>query len=192
ELEVLKHRMAGKADFAGDLEPLVARVDAGKGDPRLHDVLVDAVETPEEIEMPPRAAEFAVGDRLQTDLLLAPDDPLDLAVLDRLEFGRRDVALGALLARLLQRRGAQQAADVIGAERRLGALSHDCFLLSIGMPAKAASKRRPHDMRKTGAAGSPLSRGRQPLFAPDFLGDVHDHLELGPLLVLGEDIALLG
>ena len=38
-----------------------------------------AVEPPEEIQMPPRAAELAVGDGLQPDLLLLLDDALDLA-----------------------------------------------------------------------------------------------------------------
>ena len=131
--------MAGKADLAGDLDALVARRDAGEGDALVHHVLLDAVETPEEIEMPPGAAEFAVGDRLQADLFLLLDDALDLAVLDRLQRGSVDFAFGALLARLLQRGRTQQAADMIGAEGRLGALSHSLsrFLLSAVMPAKA-------------------------------------------------------
>ena len=58
---------------------------AGEGDAAVHDVLLGAVEAPEEIEMPPRAAELAVGDRLQADVLLLLDDALDLAVLDRLQ-----------------------------------------------------------------------------------------------------------
>ena len=89
ELEMLEHRMAGEAELAGDLEALVARVDAGKGDAGIHHVLVDAVEAPEEIEMPPGAAEFAVGDRLQAGLFLLLDDALDLAVFDAAQLGRR-------------------------------------------------------------------------------------------------------
>ena len=119
--------MAGKAELAGDLDALVAGGDAGERDAGVHDVLLDAVEAPEEIEMPPGAAELAVGDRLQADLLLLLDDALDLAVLDRLERGGVDLALGALRARLLQRGRTQQAADMVGAERRLGALH--CFSL---------------------------------------------------------------
>ncbi len=91
-----------------------------KATPVSHHVLLDAVEPPEEIEMPPGTAEFAVGDRLQADLFLFLDDLLDLAVLDRLEGGGVDLAFGALLARFFQRRRAQQAADMIGAERRFG------------------------------------------------------------------------
>ena len=81
---------------------------------------LDAVEHAVEIEMPPRAAEFAVGRALQPDLFLLLDDLLDLAVLDLLELRRVDLALLALGARFLERRGAQEAADDVGAERRLG------------------------------------------------------------------------
>ncbi len=73
--------------------------------------------------MPPGAAEFAVGDRLQTDLFLFLDDALDLAVFDRFERGGVDFALGALLARFFQRGRTQQTADMVGAKRRLGALA---------------------------------------------------------------------
>jgi hypothetical protein len=41
---------------------------------------LDAVEPPEKVEVPPGAAELAVGDRLQADLLLLLDDRADLAV----------------------------------------------------------------------------------------------------------------
>src|SRR5579872_1817076 len=72
--------------------------------------------------MPPRAAELAVGHGLQADVLLLADDALDLAVLDRGEIGRGNLIPGAPRPRLLEGRGAQQAPDVVGAERRLGAL----------------------------------------------------------------------
>ena len=121
---MLEHRVAGEAELAGHFQALVAGGNAGEGDAGLHDVLLDAVEAPEEIEMPPGAAELAVGDRLQADLFLFLDDALDLAVFDRLERGGVDFALGALLARFFQRGRTQQAADMVGAERRLGALRH--------------------------------------------------------------------
>ena len=79
--------------------------------------------------MPPRAAEFAVGRELQPDLLLLLDDLLDLAVLDLLQLGGRDRALLALGARVLECRGAQKAADMIGAEWRLGPLHRRISLL---------------------------------------------------------------
>ena len=85
-------------------------------------VELDAVEHAEEIEVPPGAAELAVGRELEADLLLLLDDLLDLTVLDGLELGRRDRALLALGARLLQRGGTQEAADMVGAKRRFGSL----------------------------------------------------------------------
>src|SRR5262249_940548 len=124
ELEMLDHGMAGEADLAGDLDAVVARGHAGKGDTGLHCIAFDAVEAPEKIEMPPRAAEFAVGDRLQPDAFLFFDGVLDLAVLNRFELIGADFAFGAPLARRLDRRRPQQAADMIGAKRRLGALGH--------------------------------------------------------------------
>jgi hypothetical protein len=48
----------------------------------VHDVLFGAVKAPEEIEMPPGAAELAVGDGVKSDFLLLPDDVVDLAVFD--------------------------------------------------------------------------------------------------------------
>ena len=83
---------------------------------------LDTVEHAEEIEMPPGPAELAVGGELEADLFLLPDDLLDLAVLDLLELGRVDRALLALRARVLDRRGAQDAADMIGAKWRLCSL----------------------------------------------------------------------
>ena len=62
--------MAGISDLAGHLDALGARLARREGNARVHHVPLDAVEAPEEIEMPPGAAEFAVGDRLQADLLL--------------------------------------------------------------------------------------------------------------------------
>ena len=83
--------------------------------------LVDfhAVKQAVKVEMPPRAAEFAVGRKLQTDLFLLFDDLLDLAIFDLGELRSADLAFFPLRARFLQWRGAQDAADNIGAKRRL-------------------------------------------------------------------------
>src|SRR5262249_23622857 len=78
----------------------------------------------QEIEVPPRAAELTVGDRLQADLFLLLDDALDLAILDRLERSGVDLSLGMLFARLLERGWPQQTADMVGAERRACSLAH--------------------------------------------------------------------
>src|SRR5262249_30055719 len=113
ELEMLDHRMVGEADLVDDAGALRPRLHALERDALLHDVTFGAVESPEKIEVPPGAAKLAVGDRLQPDLLLLLDHPLDLAILDRLELGSADLAFRPLLARFLERRGTQQAADVV-------------------------------------------------------------------------------
>ncbi len=121
KLEMFDHRMAGEIDLAGDLERLGLGLDAMEFDRRRADPL-DALQAPEKIEMPPRAAEFAVGRELQAHLGLFLDDFLDLTVFDIFQRGGRNLAFGEFRARLFQRRGAQQAADHVGAEGRRGAL----------------------------------------------------------------------
>ncbi len=144
KLEMLDHRMRpGHAELAGHLHALVARVDRGELDAGVHHMLFGAVEAPEEIEMPPGAAEFAVGDRLQADLFLLLDDALDLAVLDLLQLRGRDLALGLLRARLMDRLRTQQAADMIGAEGWSRVFAHCSSALSVLplVPAKAGTQR---------------------------------------------------
>ena len=87
-------RMVGEADLAvtRTLSALVST--PAKLDPFAGLIDLDAVEPLEEIEMPPGAAEFAVGGELEADLLLLLDDFLDLAVFDRLERGGVDLASG--------------------------------------------------------------------------------------------------
>ncbi len=88
------------------------------------DVRLDAAELLEEVDVEIGAAEFAVGDRLQAGVLLHLHDLGDRAILDRAQLRRRDLAARLLLARLEQVFRAQEAADVIGAERRCLALAH--------------------------------------------------------------------
>src|SRR5262249_4106131 len=83
---------------------------------------LDAVERGEEIGLPRGAAILAVGDRPEPGRLLLADERDDLAVLDGAQRPGVDLAALALLTRLVQRRRAQEAADVIGAERGRGAL----------------------------------------------------------------------
>ncbi len=77
--------------------------------------------------MPPRAAEFTVGGELEADAFLLLDDGLDLAVFDRFEVGGLDRSFREFGARLFQRGGTQQAADMIGAKWRCRTL-HDYLL----------------------------------------------------------------
>jgi hypothetical protein len=83
-------------------------------------VLFGAVEAPEEIEMPPGTAELAVGDGVKADVLLLLDDALDFAVFDFLQLCGVDLAFGVLRPRIMNGLGTEQAADMVGAERRLG------------------------------------------------------------------------
>src|SRR6516162_9988984 len=166
EFEMLDHRMAGKSELAGDAHPLVAGGDAGKCNAGIHDVAFDAVETPEKIEVPPGATELAVGDGLQPHLLLLLDHAVDLAVLERLELRRADLALRALLARRLQRRRLQEAAHVIGAEWGFASLHDWTYIAVIIAPLWSAS-------------------------SPHLIRHLHDPPQLRPLLVLGQDIAFL-
>src|SRR5580692_11183447 len=74
--------------------------------------------------MPPRTTEFAVGDRMQADVLLLLDDLFDSAVFGRLEIGVADLVFGVAFASFFQLGGTQQAADMVGAERRLSTLHY--------------------------------------------------------------------
>src|SRR5581483_3041890 len=102
----------------------------------------------EKVVIPERAAELAVGDGFQPHVLLPPDGVGDLAVLDRLQLIGRDLVLLALGAGFLQRGRAQQAADVIGAERGLGALHGSSSLLSC--PARGTAPSGAPQMRDPG------------------------------------------
>ena len=89
--------------------------------PPSRSIEVEAVEHAHEVEVPPGAAELAVGHRLEPGVLLHPDDVDDRLVLDRLELlGRERLVLEVGLARGLDRGGPEEAADDVGAERRGG------------------------------------------------------------------------
>ncbi len=131
ELEMLDEGMRLVVHLAGDAHAARLGLDAGELDAVVRRVALDPAEAFEKIEMPPGAAVLAVGRQLQTDLLLLGDDLLDLGVFDRLELRRGDLAFLALGARVLQRRGTQDAAHVVGAKRRLGTC-HRCHVLMLG------------------------------------------------------------
>src|SRR5262245_43201190 len=97
------HRMIREPDLADDPRALRPRLQALEHDTVLHHVMLGALEPPEKIEMPPRAAEFAVRDRLQARLLLFLDHARDLAILDRLQLRGADLTLRGARPRFLQR-----------------------------------------------------------------------------------------
>jgi hypothetical protein len=75
-------------------------------------------------EPPPigAAAELAVGDDPEPDLLLHANSIADALVLDTRELTVRDLAAGVAPERLAQRRRPQQASHMIGADRRAAVL----------------------------------------------------------------------
>ena len=87
KLEMLDHRMRlVAAEFADDAQQNRPRLRAGRGklDLALAHIGFDVVELFQKIVVPGDAPVFAVGDRLQPDVLLLADDALDLAILDLL------------------------------------------------------------------------------------------------------------
>src|SRR5690606_18348202 len=67
-----------------------------------------------EVVMPEGPADFAVGDDVEADRFLHPDDVANGLVLDRLQFFGGDRFFGEALAGVLDGFGAKERADVIG------------------------------------------------------------------------------
>ena len=122
ELEVLDHRMIGKIDLAVDMQAFGLGFRALELQPLSHAHQLDAVQGGQEIVVPPRATELAIGHALQADRFLFGDELSDLGVLDRLQLRRRELSRRALRSRFLDGCAAQQAADLIGTKRRFGTL----------------------------------------------------------------------
>jgi hypothetical protein len=120
--KIIDVRMRRKADTADHAYALGFGLHTVESDAFADLVKLDAVQTFEEIELIPRTAKLAVRGELQPDLLLLLDRPFDLAIFDRAQRVGRDLVALALGARLFQCRGPQQAADMVGAEWRRGAL----------------------------------------------------------------------
>jgi hypothetical protein len=134
--EVIQHRMAGKADFAVDLDGLGLGLHAVELDAVIGRVKRHAFKSAEKIEMPPGPAKLAVGGELEPDLLLPGDCFFDLAIFDRTPRRGGDLVARMLLARRFDRRRPQQAADMVGAKRRSSAL-HAGDLRATARPCKS-------------------------------------------------------
>ena len=89
----------------------------------------DAVELRQEIEMPPVAAELAVGDRPQAERFLACDSVADRAFLELPQALPGEVPRPPLAAGARKLHRAQKAADVVGAVGR-SQLSVPCAVRS--------------------------------------------------------------
>ena len=79
---------------------------------------LDAFELRQEVDMEIGAAELAIRDAAQSQVLLELDDAADRLVLDAAQRRGVDGAGLVLLARVEQRLGAQEAAHVVCTKRR--------------------------------------------------------------------------
>ena len=79
---------------------------------------LDPVQPLQKIDVKVGAAKLAVGDPLETHILLGAHDLADALVLDCVQFGRGKMASGEAIARFSQPLGAKEAADMVGAKRR--------------------------------------------------------------------------
>src|SRR6202008_2682696 len=110
EAEMVEHRMARrKSERAGDVRRLRLCLRALKMDARRCVAQLHTIEQPEEVEVPPRAAVFAVRRRHKPDRTLLPDDLFDLLVFYRSEMRRADLMSGILCPRPRDGWAAQQA-----------------------------------------------------------------------------------
>ena len=120
---MIQHRMVvGEIELADDADGVMPGLHAGELDALVGVKQFAAGQIAEKIEMPPGAAEFAVGRELQADRGLPVHDLFDLHVLGLAQIVSRDLALLELGARFLDARRPQQAADLVGAERGFGSL----------------------------------------------------------------------
>src|SRR5215470_1166701 len=114
--------MTRKAEPAYHTRALRAGLHGSERNALVHFVALDTIESPNEIKMPPRAAQFTVGDRLQADFFLLSDNTFDFAVFESGQLGSAELSPAPTRARLFECGGAQQAAHMISPERRPGAL----------------------------------------------------------------------
>src|SRR5262245_10141615 len=133
EPKMLEHRVVGgKIDLAGHTDAFWLGLGAVKANAVLkHDALA-ALELPEKIKVPPRAAKLAVGRKLEAHVFLLPNNALDLLVLYRLQPIGRDRVLRAQGACLPERGAAQQATDCVGAKWRMAG-GHGRYSLFAGV-----------------------------------------------------------
>ena len=187
-------------------------VDAGEMDAVLGLVQLHAVKAAIEIEMPPGAAELAVGRKLAARSPPASDDLLDLAVFGLLELRRGDLGLVlALLPRLLSaaaacaggcRRGRRGTAPFVRGlaasdlphtssasstiSRSFAHCSSSVRTLPSSVEAKPHCGERQNWSRSANLAASSMRRLTSSFFSsvPDLRGDEAEHDDL---LALGQE-----
>ena len=139
EPKVVKHGMVlAMADLALHLDAVALGDHARELDAGVPRLVSDTLQLPEIVVAPVAPAQLAVGDEPEARFLLLGDDLDDLGVLDGGDFVGCDFARVLLLARRLDGRGSEEAADVIGAERSVVA-GHGC---DLGEPRGARQSQR--------------------------------------------------
>ena len=117
ETKVIQHRMVGgEIQLADHPDGVMPGLHPGELDALVGMKQFAAGKPGEKIEMPPRAAEFAIGGEPQAGRGLFVHDLLDLHVLDLAEIVGRNFALLESGACFLDAWRPQQAADFVGAE----------------------------------------------------------------------------
>ena len=127
EAVVVHHHRLVPADLPGDTQRKRQRQAALELHLLLRLIELDAIQPGNEIEVPEGAPVLAVGRGAQPDLLLPADRRRDAAVLhgaQRVGRQRAGLARGAGLGQLAR---AQQAAHMVGAERRQAARPDPVF-----------------------------------------------------------------
>src|SRR5262249_35426527 len=121
--EMVQHRVIGrKIHLADHADGVVTGLHARKLNAGVWMKQLAAGQIAKKIEVPPGAAELTVGRKLEADRGLLVHDLLDLHVLDLAQLFGGNIALFELGARFLDFRWPEQAADLVGAERRLCSL----------------------------------------------------------------------
>src|SRR5262249_1088854 len=113
-----------KPDLAVDADAARLGLDALELNAVVKFVDLDPIKHAVKVEVPPRAAIFAIGRELEAQFLLLGDDLWNFLLFPPLEVAGRALTLLAFLARLLERRRAQDRADMVGAERRFCSSGH--------------------------------------------------------------------
>ncbi|MNC36403.1 hypothetical protein D3C75_849240 [compost metagenome] len=114
---MLQEGMAGEADLAGQSCRVRPGFHTVEHITLVHQHMLHTVEAPEEIQVPVAAAEFAVGDCLQAQLLLLFHQLADFPVFYFRQCFPADDPGGELLSCCFQSGRAQEAADHVIAVR---------------------------------------------------------------------------
>ncbi len=129
EIEVIAEDAAVERKPAFDLEPRGREVHIAflavevHGDVLLH--LAHAADLVEKIHVPGRTAELSIGNALQAQFLLHAHDIANRGVFSLAQIGRSKAPCLVFRAGAREFRRPQQAADMVGAEWRLGQ-GHSC------------------------------------------------------------------